>query len=366
MSGLNEHDFYGSIVLPMIDTEDIKDIADQKYYRDNNLNFTLFLESMVDSIIEDDRYLAKYGPTLLPILIAKNDSKFTHYIERIYNRCIELVKEDPERNMKFLSIITSSMNDLYKRYPDYITKFNSEVFMILDPFNERIEDNDHSHFNTFSHKVEIRKVYQFIIYIRRIIKSIFTFTTTILFLPFAIIYMIVYFIGHPSFRLLLHIFSDFLGISRYLLKRFIDNIFYMKQSKQQIVLIVPYIDYSCYPLEYTFWKELFYPQSNAFVNTCKKEFYTNWNGEAIINFKWKKFGRMYYFIIWLLFMIFLICFTIASYPTNSITQEVRISLYQTSIAFGFFHLIFFELRQFILDPKKYFSIWNLFGKYIYF
>jgi hypothetical protein len=61
-------------------------------------------------------------------------------------------------------------------------------------------------------------------------------------------------------------------------------------------------------------------------------------------------------------MVFLVCFTIASYSKNSITQEVRINLYQTTIGFGSFHLLF-EIRQFIWNPKKYFlSIWNLFGK----
>ena len=127
---------------------------------------------------------------------------------------------------------------------------------------------------------------------------------------------------------------------------------------------MPYVNCSCYPLDYSWWKEILYPQSSVFIGTCKKEFYTNWNGEAIICFKWEKFGRFYYFAIWLKFMIFLVCFTIASHPTNSITQEVRIELYQTSIAFGFLHLIF-ELKQFIWNPKKYVSsVWNWFGKCI--
>ncbi|RIA81797.1 hypothetical protein C1645_836377 [Glomus cerebriforme] len=41
-----------------------------------------------------------------------------------------------------------------------------------------------------------------------------------------------------------------------------------------------------------------------------------------------------YFAIWSIFIVLLICFTIASYPTNSISQEARIKLHQTSIAFG--------------------------------
>ncbi|CAB5351320.1 unnamed protein product [Rhizophagus irregularis] len=152
--GLNIKDFSGPI-LPMIDTIDIE-----------NQYFTQLSESIV-SIIEDERCLAKYGQILLPILIESTDPKLTRYIEDIYNKCIKLVKEDPKGKIKFLNIITSSMNDLYIKYPDYITKFNSEMFMILAPFNEGIGNNYNSHFHTFSHEVEIRKAYQSIKYIRQ-------------------------------------------------------------------------------------------------------------------------------------------------------------------------------------------------------
>ncbi|PKY41347.1 hypothetical protein RhiirA4_454918 [Rhizophagus irregularis] len=359
-------DFSGPI-LPMIDT---KDIANLK--KDNHKQYFTQLSESIVSIIEDERCLAKYGPTLLSNLVKSADPKFTRNIEDIYNKCIKLVKEDPKRNMKFLNIITSSMNDLYKKYPDYILKFNSEMFMILDPFNERIHsDGDYSHFCTLCDEVEIRKIDQsiknIIKSIKLIIELIKLIIATILylaililllpFIPFIIILMIICLImGLGEMIPFLSIFL--LAIPYYIVTSKPFNM--EKQRKQQIVLIIPYIDYSRYPLEYSFWKEIFYPQSSVFVNTCKKEFYSNWNGEAIINFKWKAFGRIYYFIIWSIFMVFLVCFTIASYPTNSITQKVRISLYQTSIAFGFFHLIF-ELRQFIWNPRKYFSsIWNLF------
>uniref|UniRef100_U9U781 Uncharacterized protein n=1 Tax=Rhizophagus irregularis (strain DAOM 181602 / DAOM 197198 / MUCL 43194) TaxID=747089 RepID=U9U781_RHIID len=158
-------------------------------------------------------------------------------------------------------------------------------------------------------------------------------------------------------------YSKFLKPFQYLidLVNTLRNFSIERKAIQYITLIVPYVDYSRYPLEYSFWNELFYPPSSVFTDTCIKEVYSNWNGEAIIRFKWNKFGRAYYIIIWLLFTIFLVCFTIASYPTNSITREIRIKLYQTSTVFGVFHLIH-ELRQFIQKPNKYFfSRMNLFG-----
>jgi hypothetical protein len=285
------------------------------------------LEKIIESIIKDSRCLAKYGSTLLPILIKSSDPTFTRLIEKVYDECMRLVKEDSRRNLKFLSIITLSMNDLYKKYSNYLTKFNSEMFMILDPFNEKIVNTEkHSHFFTYSQEIELVKI-----------------TKYSKFLKF-----------FQYFYQYLHLFLLDLRNS------VADN-----KSTQCITLIVPYIDYSRYPLEYRWWKELFYPQSSIFVKTCKKEFYSNWNGEAVINFKWKTFGKAYYIIIWLLFIVFLGCFTIASYPNDSITKEIRIKLFKTSIAFGLFNLTF-ELRQLIFwKPKRYFlSIWNLFGKCI--
>ncbi|CAB4374115.1 unnamed protein product [Rhizophagus irregularis] len=95
----------------MIDT---KDIANLK--KDNHKQYFTQLSESIVSIIEDERCLAKYGPTLLSNLVKSADPKFTH------------------------------------------------------PFNERIHsDGDYSHFCTLCDEVEIRKIDQSI---KNIIKSI--------------------------------------------------------------------------------------------------------------------------------------------------------------------------------------------------
>ncbi|CAB4431547.1 unnamed protein product [Rhizophagus irregularis] len=149
---LNEKDFSGPLLPIMTIIGDLD---------------TCNLKEIIDSIIKDSRCLAKYGSTLLPILIRSSDPTFTCYIEQIYDECMRLVKEDPKRNLKFLSIITLSMNDLYKKYSNYLTKLNSEMFMILDPFNDKIVNNEknlhlHSHFYTFSQEIEISKYSKFL------------------------------------------------------------------------------------------------------------------------------------------------------------------------------------------------------------
>ncbi|CAB5374194.1 unnamed protein product [Rhizophagus irregularis] len=204
----------------MIDT---KDIANLK--KDNHKQYFTQLSESIVSIIEDERCLAKYGPTLLSNLVKSADPKFTH------------------------------------------------------PFNERIHsDGDYSHFCTLCDEVEIRKIDQsiknIIKSIKLIIELIKLIFATILYLaililllpftPFIIILMIICLImGLGEMIPFLSIFL--LAIPYYIVTSKPFNM--EKQRKQQIVLIIPYIDYSRYPLEYSFWKEIFYPQSSVFVNT---------------------------------------------------------------------------------------------------
>ncbi|CAB4374117.1 unnamed protein product [Rhizophagus irregularis] len=254
--GLNIKDFSGPI-LPIMDTIDIANIANLKKYDSQRRYFTILTESII-SIIEDERFLAKYGPTLLSILVKSTDPKLTRHIEDIYNKCINLVKEDPKRNMKFLNIIISSMNDLYKKYPDYITKFNSEMFMVLDPSNERIHsDEDYSHFCTLNEEVEIHKIYKSIKYTIKFVKFIIIcigYTIAIglylsilfLSLPFTIIYIIIniiiILIMNP--REFFGVLSDIPKMLLNIPFEIVDITFNEKQRKQQIVLIIPFINYS--------------------------------------------------------------------------------------------------------------------------
>jgi hypothetical protein len=93
----------------------------------------------------------------------------------------------------------------------------------------------------------------------------------------------------------------------------------------------------------------------------RKEFYKNLNGEAIVDFKWKTFGRYYYFLIWFIFTTFQISsFIIGSLSLSFKTNNIQSQLYKTTIIIGFVQL-YFELRQFIWNPIEYMhSIWNLF------
>ncbi|RIA87084.1 hypothetical protein C1645_828292 [Glomus cerebriforme] len=129
-----------------------------------------------------------------------------------------------------------------------------------------------------------------------------------------------------------------------------------------ITFMLPYIKFVNYPKDYNFLLELIKPQPSPFVKIKNEDIYKTWNGEALINFKWNKYGKCYYTIIWISFMALLGCFTaVATIPQQHINEDTQKQLLIASIALGSIHLSF-EIRQFIYDYIKWFKdFWNIFG-----
>jgi hypothetical protein len=145
------------------------------------------------------------------------------------------------------------------------------------------------------------------------------------------------------------------------IKKSNDYFLTKKQKIQEITqivsLIVPFPKICKYQdKDYNSWNEILYkPKSILFYNIDSNNLYKWWNFAAIIDFKWKTFGIYYYYLIWLFFAIFYLCFSLAITIQNNI-------LFIISIILGFMHL-YFEFRQLLWKPKIYFKDpGNLFGK----
>ncbi|GBC17449.2 hypothetical protein GLOIN_2v796793 [Rhizophagus irregularis DAOM 181602=DAOM 197198] len=139
--------------------------------------------------------------------------------------------------------------------------------------------------------------------------------------------------------------------------KYFESFKFQLKTKPKLTFLVPFPSYVTYPKDYNFLKELLIkPQLSSFSQTQNNDLYKTWNGEAIIN----------YAGIWILFIIYLTCFTLASIPYDTFNEEERKKLFFFSIILGFIHLLF-EVRQFIWSPFKWISdIWNLFdlGAYL--
>ncbi|CAB4407987.1 unnamed protein product [Rhizophagus irregularis] len=116
------------------------------------------------------------------------------------------------------------------------------------------------------------------------------------------------------------------------------------------------------PKNNSVWNEFLYKQKSIlFCNIDSSNFYNWWNFAAIIDFKWKTFGRVYYYLIWLFYTIFYVCYALAStLEQKSIPDFYFKLLFIISIIFGSIFLIF-EIRHCLWNYKYYFNdIWNLF------
>ncbi len=70
--------------------------------------------------------------------------------------------------------------------------------------------------------------------------------------------------------------------------------------------MIPYINFVNYSKDYNWFLELIRPQPSLFTKAINRNIYKTWNGEALINFKWNAYGKYYYAMIWILFMILLL------------------------------------------------------------
>ncbi|UZO16192.1 uncharacterized protein OCT59_007581 [Rhizophagus irregularis] len=260
----------------------------------------------------------KYGAELLKYAIEEHDLEL---IENIYSRCINNFKKDLGNNRTFLSIITSNMSSLNENYPGYVSRYTNETNMIIDkPSYKEGYQRKGDHLNPFQLEV--------VDFSRSIPCNI---------------------IEKES------ISAEYFKFHEYLTAK-------NTKKTPSIMFMVPYFKFINYQQRDNWFLELFYPQTNPFVETtANKDIYDTWNGEAIINFKWNTYGKYYYSIIWIGFLALLGCFTAAAtIPQQYIDDDVRKNLLVASIVIGFIHLIF-EVRQFIYDPFKWIlDFWNIF------
>ena len=78
-----------------------------------------------------------------------------------------------------------------------------------------------------------------------------------------------------------------------------------QENQEVVTFIVPFPQICKYQENFNSWNEMLYkPTSILFCNVDAKHIHKWWNFAAIIDFKWKKFGIYYYYLIWFLYTIF--------------------------------------------------------------
>ena len=89
--------------------------------------------------------------------------------------------------------------------------------------------------------------------------------------------------------------------------------------------MVPFPNFLTYPNDYNFFRELINPKSSPFsLSSQNHELYKTWNGEAIINFKWRVYGGCYYGAIWVLYTVYYACFLFGASSKSTVSYDRKI------------------------------------------
>ncbi|CAI2193427.1 20533_t:CDS:2, partial [Funneliformis geosporum] len=272
-------------------------------------------EDVIYELLSSRKYLAEMTGEIIDVIIKlKKDIAF--------NKLIESLTKDIAMNYRICDIITKYLPYLKLNYPIIYSKFISVTSLIPNSFISKPESYNEKKLVGYSceyHDLEVFSYREsFIIELFRIIRNFQMFL-------------------YEAFTM-----KDQIGIT------FIN-------------FVVPYAGFTKYPPDYSYWKELIRPKSSPFVTLVDQTFCESWNAEAIITFKWKIFGRLYYYLFWGFFTMYLLTFGIGStLPSPIITDDTRTAYLSISICLGLL-LIVHEIRQFIWNPIKYIKdVWNWF------
>ncbi|PKY27687.1 hypothetical protein RhiirB3_390471 [Rhizophagus irregularis] len=332
-------------------------------------------DEWISDIINNKESLLKYGVELFSFAIRERNFKL---IDEIYKKCILYFNEDLRNNKTFLGIISITMPLLNEHYPEFILKYSLETNMITDSQFYNIDDKK-KNLHLYSNNPQIIDLTRSILWFKYniIMSDVFNDTFCdllflfIMFLTLPIL-PILFFIIYLSLK---YHFIDDIKFKRTLAGRFVQLYFDVAEKFEKfskyiststitptIIFMIPYIKFVNYPKDYNWFLELIKPQPSPFIETINENIYKTWNGEALINFKWNAYGKYYYAVIWISFMVLLGCFTVAAtVPQQYIDKNIQNQLFITSIILGFIHLSF-ETRQFIYSPKKWIrDFWNIFG-----
>ena len=307
-------------------------------------NFTWLIENyqvnkyknLIKYIINDPIEFSKFGSKLLEIAIRENRKDV---IQSIFDKIIELVEKE-DYGIALLPIISIKLPDLIdQHYSDLVMKYILHTSILLDPLFSSIKNTTNTSLYAYSKDIHIKKSTLSNNYVKSLFLSFYK--------------LLSHYIKRQEETPTISFIVPFPQICNY-------------QDKDKLVL-----EYDRYGnvnvvskskvIDYNPWNKFLYVQKSLlFCNVDSENFYNWWNFAAIVDFKWKTFGKSYYYLIWFFYAIFYLCFILAS--TLDITDFYQKILFIITILLGLIHLSF-EIQQCLWKQKVYFKDpWNLFGK----
>ncbi|GBC07473.1 hypothetical protein RclHR1_00750007 [Rhizophagus clarus] len=328
-----------------------------------------FIESILADLEEFE-----YNNVILPIIFPEAIEIGEDYlVEAIIDKCIGHYNNNYDKCYapKILSIITASFSELHDIYPNYAKKVISTLTIYnggnnhdLKMRNTDKEQKEHLESCSDYKDSKISKIinykFRFNEFLYSPLELSFLFIIIILYLSLFFVY------NHRDVLVSLILATLVVWLVIIMMG---PAAVPLEIRRTSVELFVPLINFSTYPLKSksksirsNFLKKIFLTptsnESNEFIKNHYGKYskiseiqscdlYSDWNGEALINFKWDHFAKFYHYCNWFIFTIFLFVFAFSTvYPTKFLIID---------IIFGLF-LLFIEARKFIFHPKKY--VWS--------
>ncbi|RGB32089.1 hypothetical protein C1646_816854 [Rhizophagus diaphanus] len=255
-------------------------IDDEYHYSYENDSFEIIFNKftnqhiiieMIVNYLDDITKFTLYASYILQAAIKCRKGDI---IDLIIEKCIDHYNKNPE-NIHLFKIITNYISEIRKYNHYYVKKFFNYTTLIKAPQKIQCEEVtgqrkfflpifilfEYHHLYGFTHDTDADSY---------LLKS--TFFLNII----------------RSLR------DNSYSLYNYLLKPF-------SKKRSAIKLYIPLPQFASYNTNYNPVKEFFFgPEKNEFLKLKDSHFYSDWNGEALLNFKWKKIE------IYILFKTFII------------------------------------------------------------
>jgi hypothetical protein len=296
---------------------------------------------VVEDFINDNLVSPKFGTEMLKIAI---EGRCNDVFQQI-------IKSNQDYSENYMTIISLNIPKLCDNYPDYIIKYISCTSIMLSPYCLKIGNSKNTSLYSYT-DIYIKESNMENNYFKPIFAA---YKRLIRYLSIKEEIQIVSFIvPFPQ----ICVYQDNSKNNDHKNHETVKN----HDIKSKIIKILKII--MMMPKSNSIWNEFLYKQKSIlFCNIDSNRFYNWWNFAAIIDFKWKTFGRVYYYLIWLFYTIFYVCYSLASILEQMPIPDFYFKLlFIISIIFGSIFLIF-EFRYCLWNYEYYFKdIWNLFGK----
>ncbi|GBC23171.2 hypothetical protein GLOIN_2v1784920 [Rhizophagus irregularis DAOM 181602=DAOM 197198] len=352
---VNEH--YKPLIGRILKYEfnDSKDSIPLPNFMGQNTNHR---KTIAEDVISDNLVSSKFGIEMLKIAIKENCDSV---VRPIINNTIESIQNYSVNSMTFISL---NLPKLCDDYPDYIIKYISYTSIILSPFCNNIRNSKntsiHSYTNIYikeSHMDKnvfkaISSIYKWLIQHLRIKEEIQTVSFIV---PFPQICVYQDDSKNNDHENHVNENNDHENENNDPENCDFNNNDYESHASKNN-------DHENHETENDDYEN--HDSKNNDHENHSNHFYNWWNFAAIIDFKWETFGRVYYYLIWLFYTIFYVCYSLAS--TLELSDFYFKLLLIISIIFGSTFLIF-EIRRILWNYKIYFNnVWNLFdvGAYL--